>query len=61
MGKGLYMSPQLAPRAASSSDQCLEFAHIGREQREDSIRFPKVGMLEDNGLGLVNLWCGHLT
>lgn len=57
--EGFHVTAEFAPRAANSLGHRSNFAKVGGIEREDSIRFAKVGVLEDNSLGLVRLGLRH--
>src|SRR5579872_3917441 len=53
------MTAHLADGAARAFGDGADFAFAGCEKREDTISFPKVGTLEDNGFGGITMRRAH--
>ena len=61
MGEQLQVPGELAFGFAKAFSEALDFAQVRGIEGEDAIRLAQLGLLDDNGFGLVITRFGHLN
>ena len=59
MGEKFQVSSELAFGFPEALGKALDFAQVWGIEGEDAVRLPQLGLLDDDGFGLIVSWCGH--
>ena len=61
MGKKLQVTGELASGSPDALGKALDFAQVRSIEGKDAVRLAQLGLLDDDGFGLIIAWFWHFT